>query len=596
MENTMPSWKTQLNLHHEGGTIEIDDVKIKRGIFQGDSLSPLLFCIAIDPLNKILNSSSNGYNLYGKKREKTNIINHLLYMDDLKLFAQSQRALREQLEMVHSFSKDIHMDFGLDKCAKVTIKAGKRTPGDEFNMDGDTVIKDLETYASYKYLGVEESNIIEQKKMRAIHITEYIGNIGKILKTYLSPKNKILAINQIAVSKLQYSFGVIDWPQKEINSLDTQTRKLLIKNKIFYKDQNHDRLYLPRLKGGMGLIEIDTAYKASIVSLAQYIRANTDNNMKHVHKHQEMQPASLSILKLADTFMKGEERGEKQATTKAKIRRRKFIEQQQDEGVDRWRCSKRAGPFAVLMKNENIDERSSYEWLRRGILRYDSERIILAAQDQGLYTNAFKKVLRLTQDDKCRFCKEVTESVSHILSGCKVLLSEGRYTTRHNNVCRVIHWRLSRYYGFNTTEVSWKHQVQGHIENANAKITYDVTIPASRHITNAALRPDIVVIDKKTNKALIIDVSVPNDFGISRQEREKIVKYQDLKNDMKDTFNLGEVEVVPIILGATAVVKKNIHKYAAMIPGDVGTLELQREVLRESVAILKRALGCKLVA
>ena len=31
------------------------------------------------------------------------------------------------------------MDFGLDKCAKITIKAGKRTSEDEFNMDGDTV-------------------------------------------------------------------------------------------------------------------------------------------------------------------------------------------------------------------------------------------------------------------------------------------------------------------------------------------------------------------------------------------------------------------------------------------------------------------------
>jgi hypothetical protein len=50
-----------------------------------------------------------------------------------------------------------------------------------------------------------------------------------------------------------------------------QTRKLLIMNKIFYKDQSHDRLYLLRCKGGMWLIEIDSAYKVSIVSLAQYI-------------------------------------------------------------------------------------------------------------------------------------------------------------------------------------------------------------------------------------------------------------------------------------------------------------------------------------
>ena len=151
-------------------------------------------------------------------------------MDDLKLYAQSQQALQEQLEMAHRFSRDIHMDFGLDKSAKITIKTGKRISDDLFTMDGDTVIQDLGINDCYKYLGVEESNIIVQKKMSAIHTSEYIDNINKILKTYLSPKNKMIAINQITVFKFQYSFDIIYWPQKEINSLDTQTRKLLIKN------------------------------------------------------------------------------------------------------------------------------------------------------------------------------------------------------------------------------------------------------------------------------------------------------------------------------------------------------------------------------
>ena len=54
---------------------------------------------------------------------------------------------------------------------------------------------------------------------------------------------------------------------------------------------------------------------------------------------------------------------------------------------------------------------------------------------------------------------------------------------------------------------------------------------------------------------------------------------------MKHTYNLEEVEGVPLILGSTAVVKKNIHKYSAMIPGDDGTLEIQREVLHYSYTL-----------
>jgi len=63
--------------------------------------------------------------------------------------------------------------------------------------------------------------------------------------------------------------------------------------------------------------------------------------------------------------------------------------------------------------------------------------------------------------------------------------------------------------------------------------------------------------DKITNKGLINDVCVPNDYGMGRQEREKVVKYQDLKNDMSDTFNLQHVDIIPVVIRATELIKKN---------------------------------------
>lgn len=230
------------------------------------------------------------------------------------------------------------------------------------------------------------------------------------------------------------------------------------------------------------------------------------------------------------------------------------------------------------------------------MLNYDGERLILAAQDQGLYTNAFKKVMGLTTNDRCRFCREATESPCHLLSGCKILMGEGRYTARHNKVCRVVHWRLCQHYGIPVPSVSWKHEPPPIIETQAVKLTYDCTIPVARHIHNAALRPDIVVVDKAANSALLIDVSCPTDYGICRQEREKIVKYQDLKNDMKDTYSLASAEVVPIIVGSTGVVKNNLNQYLQMLPCKINALELQVEVVRDSVSILKRVLGCNLAA
>ena len=42
------------------GTIKTRLMQIRRGIFQGDSLSPLLFCMALNPLSKELNRTGYG--------------------------------------------------------------------------------------------------------------------------------------------------------------------------------------------------------------------------------------------------------------------------------------------------------------------------------------------------------------------------------------------------------------------------------------------------------------------------------------------------------------------------------------------------------
>ena len=54
-------------------------IQIRREIFQRDSLSPLLFCIALTPLTNELNRADCGYQVHGTKKK----IIHLLYMDDL---------------------------------------------------------------------------------------------------------------------------------------------------------------------------------------------------------------------------------------------------------------------------------------------------------------------------------------------------------------------------------------------------------------------------------------------------------------------------------------------------------------------------------
>ena len=80
ISRSMTKWRT--NLYSNGECL--GSVKINRGIFQGDSFSPLLFVIALIPLTHVLRKRGMGYKL-----EKDGpMINHMLFMDDLKIFAR----------------------------------------------------------------------------------------------------------------------------------------------------------------------------------------------------------------------------------------------------------------------------------------------------------------------------------------------------------------------------------------------------------------------------------------------------------------------------------------------------------------------------
>ena len=75
-ENSKETWRTELIACNES----LGEVDIRRGIFQGDSFSPLLFVVVLIPLSIILNETE-----LGCVTSRNHKLNHLLFMDNLKL-------------------------------------------------------------------------------------------------------------------------------------------------------------------------------------------------------------------------------------------------------------------------------------------------------------------------------------------------------------------------------------------------------------------------------------------------------------------------------------------------------------------------------
>merc|ERR1712015_14866 len=100
LEVAMTMWKTNLFLTHSEGVITVENVRFYRGIFQGDSLSPILFILAINPVSTLINQRCHGYRMNGVT------VTHQLYMDDFKGYTDTPENLQKLVDLVFQFSTD----------------------------------------------------------------------------------------------------------------------------------------------------------------------------------------------------------------------------------------------------------------------------------------------------------------------------------------------------------------------------------------------------------------------------------------------------------------------------------------------------------
>ena len=82
-------------------------------------------------------------------------------MDDLKIYTKHREEMDRCKDLVTTFSNDIQMDFGLEKCAQLHNKNGI--------VDNSPFISDipsLDLEDSYKYFGIIESSDILHEEIK----------------------------------------------------------------------------------------------------------------------------------------------------------------------------------------------------------------------------------------------------------------------------------------------------------------------------------------------------------------------------------------------------------------------------------------------
>ena len=118
----------------------------KRGLRQGDPLSPLLFNLYINDIFKELREA----NCHPVTLNGTDLINALAYADDLVLLSTKKEGLQEALNKVHEYCEKWKLKINYSKTKCVVFTKGNQNCKDKFYVDGHM----LENALQIKYLGI----------------------------------------------------------------------------------------------------------------------------------------------------------------------------------------------------------------------------------------------------------------------------------------------------------------------------------------------------------------------------------------------------------------------------------------------------------
>ena len=552
-----------MSLYCESGVIKVEGIAIKRGIFQGDGLSPLLFILAINPLSLLINRRCQGYNLDGIH------VGHVLYMDDLKAFSNSFKNLNDMALLIDKFSRDIGMELQLSKCKVINLIAGKYAKLGGISLESGGVIEELGQDDMYKYLGIEELDGLKHDLMKEKILKNAKSKLRKLLETELNGRNLITAINEVVTPVVSYSFGVLNWLESELKAFDIQIRKMLNMYKMLELKSDIDRLYVPRKLGGRGLISIWDSFKSNICRIS-YVLRNSDNELLALCDSVDRKSV-FSNIKRAEKFESEVAPEypanflEKSVLAQGKIIARCIRDGLAEKRLLTWKEKPQHGAFLRKLESmPDVDRKRSFAWLSKCHIDPHTEGYICAAQELALFTRYHEKnILKCRDDDSCRVCGAEPESISHILFGCNSL-AKREYLARHNNVCKYLHYIISKSYGV-PSGMNWAaHKPVDVILQKNVEIIYDQFIQTSRPI--GANRPDLVVKDLVNKKVFIIDVACPNDINVGSKEVEKVSKYQPLRAELAKMWGL-ECIVVPVVVGGLGVVSKSFSGHLAKLPG-----------------------------
>lgn len=239
----------------------------KKGVRQGDPLSPLLFCLAEDVLSRGISKlvDSGLLNTILGPRNLTSP-SHVLYADDVLAFCKRNKiGLEALMNLLKDYAQASGEHLNFSKCK---FYSGNLSPAKSFKIS--SILGFSSSAMPFLYLSVP----IFEGKPRRIFLQPIADKILSKFSYWkcslLSLMGRVELVKSIIQIMLLHSFYVYLWPASLLKILDKKIRNFIGSgdpnmNKICTVAWNN--LCLPASKGGLGVKSIKTLNEAALLLL-----------------------------------------------------------------------------------------------------------------------------------------------------------------------------------------------------------------------------------------------------------------------------------------------------------------------------------------
>jgi hypothetical protein len=150
--------------------------------------------------------------------------------------------------------------------------------------------------------------------------------------------------------------------------------------KMHHPKADIDRLYVKRKEGGRGMVQVEAAYKAEVINIAEYLNTNykEDQFVNIIKTHESTQPNMNSIIKSAAKII--EELSQLNGKSDAKQDEIQCTKARLGEVLkNKWKNKVMHGQYIRNMDRQLISEEDTFFWLSKGDLKAETESQIVAA-------------------------------------------------------------------------------------------------------------------------------------------------------------------------------------------------------------------------